>query len=62
MIYHLEEQLELPIDHDIRQEQDELINRFDKLTLNETDEMSIDLFHILKVSNAPMVMFDRIMN
>ena len=38
------------------------MNRFNKLTLNESDEMSIDLFHILKAFNVPRIIFDRIMN
>ena len=29
---------------------------------NQSDEISIDLFHIIKVSNIPKLMFDRIMN
>ena len=46
---------------DIRSKQDELINQFNQLTLNERDEMSIDLFHLLKAFNAPLIFFDMIM-
>ena len=61
-MYNIDEQLELPIDHNIRQKQDELMSRFNKLTLNDNDEMSIDLFHILKAFNEPMIIFGSIMN
>ena len=40
---------------DITSKQDELMNQFNQLTLKERDEMSIDLFHLLKVSNAPLI-------
>ena len=38
---------------DIRTQQDELINRFGKLTTSESDEISIESFHLMKVSNFP---------
>ena len=56
---HIDEQLESSRELDIRQEQDELMNRLNKLTLNESDEISINLFNILKASNTPMIKFDR---
>ena len=30
------------------------------MTFTHTDEASIDLFHLLKTSNVPLIMFDRI--
>ena len=47
---------------DIRTQQDDLMNRLKQLTMNDNDEISIDLFHILKASNAPLIMFDRIIS
>ena len=34
--------------------------RFDLIKFTHTDEACIDLFHIMKTSNVPLVMFDRI--
>ena len=47
---------------DIRSKQDQLMNKFSQLTRNESVEMSIDLFYLLKASNVPMTLFDRIMS
>jgi len=47
---------------DIRSQQDQLSKRFSTLTLSQSDEMEIDLFHMLKASNAPLILFDRIIN
>ena len=47
---------------DIRSQQDTLSKRFSTLTLSQSDEMEIDLFHMLKASNAPLILFDRIIN
>ena len=46
--------------YDICKEQDELSKRFSQLKLTKSNEMQLDLFHLLKASNAPLVMFDRI--
>ena len=45
---------------DMRTQQDDLLKRFKQLTMNESDEISIDLFHLLKALNSPLIMFDRI--
>ena len=47
---------------DMRTQQDDPLKRFKQLTMNESDEISIDLFHLLKASNAPIIMFDRIIS
>ena len=45
---------------DIREEQKALLTHFSKLSFYKSDEIMIDLFHILKASNAPLILFDRI--
>lgn len=45
---------------DVRQLQRQIKLKYDTLTLNDLELMSIDLFHILRASNAPMSLFDRI--
>ena len=45
---------------DITEEQDEMNKRFSKMKFTHSDEASMDLFHIMKTSNVPLVMFDRI--
>ena len=47
---------------DIRVEQKALEKRFSSMTLTSSKKMQIDLFHMLKASNAPLSMFDRIIN
>ena len=47
---------------DITSDQTDLLKRFSKIKLNSTDIMQIDLFHLLKASNAPLVLFDRIIS
>ena len=47
--------------NDIREEQDELSKRFSKINVIRNNEMQLDLFHLLKASNAPLVLFDCIM-
>ena len=47
---------------DIRGDQEELNKRFSQLNLTRTNEMQLDLFHLLKASNAPLILFDRITN
>ena len=42
--------------------EDQLVNPFNQLTLNESNEMSIDLFYLLNASNSPLILFDRIMS
>lgn len=46
---------------DIRAQQDSFNKRFTKVTLSTSDKME-DLCRLLKPSNAPMVLFDRIIN
>ena len=48
--------------NDIREEQDELSIRFSKMNVTRNNEMQLDLFHLLKASNAPLILFDRIMH
>ena len=48
--------------NDIRQEQDILSKRFADMNITKTNEMQLDLFHLLKASNCPLVMYDRIFN
>ena len=45
---------------DITAKQKTMMKRFKKMKFTHSDEASIDLFHILKSSNVPLVMFDRI--
>ena len=45
---------------DITEEQNQMRRRFDEIKFTHTDEACIDLFHIMKTSNVPLVMFDRI--
>ena len=46
----------------IRSKQDEFMNQFNQLTLNESDEISIDLFHLLKASNKSLILFNSFMS
>ena len=48
--------------NDIRADQEELSKRFSQLKLTNNDELQLDLFHLLKASNAPLILFDRITN
>ena len=45
---------------DIREEQQQMSKRFSSITFTHTDEACMDLFHIMKTSNLPLVIFDRI--
>ena len=45
---------------DITKEQDDMIKRFEGMKFTHSDEASMDLFHIMKSSDVPLVMFDRI--
>ena len=45
---------------DITEEQSKMNKRFSEMTFTHTEEACIDLFHLLKTSNVPLVMFDRI--
>ena len=47
---------------DLRSQQDLLTKRFSGLSLLKSEEMEIDLFHLLKASNAPLILFDRIID
>ena len=46
---------DLPLD--ITSDQTNFLKRFSKIRLDSTDIMQIDLFHLLKPSNAPLVLF-----
>ncbi len=45
---------------DITKEQNDMVKRFSSMKFTHSDEASMDLFHIMKSSNVPLVMFDRI--
>ena len=45
---------------DITEDQNQMRRRFDEIKFTHTDEACIDLFHIMKTSYVPLVMFDRI--
>ena len=45
---------------DIRLEQQKMSNHFKNINFSNYDAIPIDLFHILKASNAPLVLFNRI--
>ena len=47
---------------DITNEQDLLQKHFTSLTFTPHEHILMDLFHILKASNTPLVVFDRIIN
>ena len=52
---------QLPVIYIISQ-QDALMPRFGQLILNESDEISIDLFHMPNASNNSLIMIDRIIS
>ena len=43
---------------DVTEEQDKMCKRFSRMTFTRSDEACMDLFHILKTSNVPLVMFN----
>ena len=45
---------------DITREQNDMVKMFSSMEFTHSDEASMDLFHIMKSSNVPLVMFDRI--
>ena len=45
--------------YDIKVSQKDITKRISNLSVNCLDEFQLDLFHILKVSNAPLVLYDR---
>ena len=45
---------------DVTEEQDKMSKIFSKITFTYSDEACMDLFHIMKTSNVPLVMYDRI--
>ena len=45
---------------DITEEQKQMRKRFDQIEFTHSDEACIDLFHMMKISNITLVMFDRI--
>ena len=47
---------------DMRQKQKEIMRRNDNITFTHDEVIGLDLFHLLKASNVPLVMFDRIIN
>ena len=51
---------ELQSQTDIRADQEELSKQFFQSKLTKNNKMQLDLFHLLKASNAPLILFDRI--
>ena len=45
---------------DIRENQIKMNKRYSQMTFSHTEEACMDLFHLLKTSNVPLVIFDRI--
>ena len=48
--------------NDITKDQKILTKRFSELSFNSKDEMQLDLYHLLKASNAPLILYDRIID
>jgi hypothetical protein len=44
---------------DVRQTQLSMSKKYARLTLNDSEKMLMDLFHMHKASNAPLILFDR---
>ena len=49
-------------DNNITNQQIELSQRFRTMHITETNEMQLDLLHLLKASNCPVIMYDRIVS
>ena len=47
---------------DIKSQQETLNKTFASLNLSPADEIEVDLFHMLKASNAPLILFDRVIH
>ena len=45
---------------DVTDEQEKMSKRYSRITFTHSDTACMDLFHIMKTSNVPLVMFDRI--
>ena len=45
---------------DVTKEQEKMSKRYSRITFTHSDTACMDLFHIMKTSNVPLVMFDRI--
>ena len=45
---------------DVTDQQKKMSQRYSRLTFTHSDTACMDLFHIMKTSNVPLVMFDRI--
>ena len=54
--------VEVQNSNDLRQQQYEIMRRNDNITFTQDEVTGLDLFHLLKASNVPLVMFDRIIN
>ena len=54
--------VEVQNSNDLRQQQNEIMRRNDNITFTQDEVIGLDLFHLLKASNVPLVMFDRIIN
>ena len=52
-------QLQTPF-QDIRDKERKMLKHFSNIIFLQKDEILMDLFHLLKASNAPLIMFDRI--
>ena len=62
-IYNDDNTETLPINKgvvDITKEQNDMARRFSSMKFTHSDEASMDLSYIMKSSNVPLVMFDRI--
>ena len=63
--YELTEDIQPPCeDHpfDITSDQTDLLKRFSKIKLSSNNIIQIDLFRLLKASNTPLVLLDRIIS
>ena len=45
---------------DVTDQQEKMSKRYSRITFTHSDAACMDLFHIMKTSNVPLVMFDRI--
>ena len=47
---------------DLRNEQADLLKNYNALSLTQSDIICLDLYHMLKASNAPLIMYNRIID
>ena len=45
---------------DVTDQQEKMSKRYSRITFTHSDTACMDLFHTMKISNVPLVMFDRI--